>query len=277
MTQNPKISNVTALFFRLMGCFAILPIFINMAQAEGLVFQSTETPPYWSDALPHNGYAGELLQLVSENAGVKYTIAYLPVKRFRQSRASYMVGSPELLVHAEHRAIYPIGLFQTAILFYKPFHPALEIHSWKDLRGYTMGVLRGSVDDMAAFKAYGIRVEESDSSESLIKKLQKGRIDLCILIEGAGKYEIANHFPTEQNNFVLTIIPGLTRPIAIMIDLTQADGKVTSERYRMVLEKTLHSQSYEDIVTRFYGKDHVPQDRSVQLDRFVQQYKNTWN
>lgn len=260
-----------------LGCFAICALLNQTVRAEKIVFQSTETPPYWSSTMSHDGYAGELLQLVSANAGVDYTLAYLPVKRFRQSQATYIVGAPDLLAHAEHHAIYPIGLFHSALFFYQPHHPALEIHGLKDLRGYTLGVLRGSVDDIEAFRAHGIRVEESDSTESLIKKLRKGRVDLCLVVEGAGRYEIDDHFSTEREQFVSSVIPGLSRPIAIMIDLEQQDGKLISERYRQTLEKTLHSRPYEDIVTRFYGKGHVPADRSAQLDRFVQQYKNTWN
>lgn len=255
----------------------VLSFSADFAQAEPIVFQSTDTPPYWSAQLPGNGLGGEILKLISDEAGVEHVIDYLPVKRFRQSHASYIVGDPDVLLVQKHRAILPIAVFRSAFFYYKPLHDVIEYHSLRDLKGHTLGVLRGTIEDKEIFVRNGIKVEESDSDESLLRKLQRGRIDFCIMVVGAGNYAVEKLFPQERDNFVQAIIPGMDRPIAILVDTEVAEGKVIAQRYRQVLDKTLHSQKYRDILERFYGKNAIPAGRDEQLDKFIQSYSSTWD
>jgi len=250
---------------------------IAVAENNPIVFQSTETPPYWSASLPENGVGGAMLQLLSAAAGVPYSLEYLPVKRFRHSLATYIVGDPDLLINQKHQAIFPIGIFRAAFFYYKPHHEVIEFHSLRDLHGYTLGVLRGTLEDKDYFDKNGINVEESDSVESLLKKLKRGRIDFCILVAGTGTHWIKQIFPEEQDNFAQVVIPGSSRPIAIMIDVDVPEGKAVARRYRQVLDKTLRSQKYHDILENFYGKNNIPGDRFEQLKKFEQVYANTWD
>ncbi|MDD5268060.1 MAG: ABC transporter substrate-binding protein [Methylococcales bacterium] len=265
------------------AAFALL--FLLLLAAAGIVragntpvvFQSTETPPYWSEYLPENGFAGAMLKLLSADAGVEYSLEFVPVKRFRNSIATYMVGDPELLINQKHRAILPIGLFRSAFFYYKPHHETIEFRNLRGLQGYTLGVLRGTLEDKDYFDKNGIKVEESDSVESLLKKLKRGRIDFCILVNGTGTYWIKQIFPEEQDNFVKVVIPGSYRPIAIMIDVDVPEGKDIAARYRFVLDKTLRSRKYHDILENFYGKNNIPGERFDELKRFQQYYASTWD
>ncbi|MDD4929854.1 MAG: hypothetical protein PHP85_11305 [Gallionella sp.] len=254
-----------------------LYLLVNSVQAEPVVFESTDTPPYWSATLPGDGLGGSILKLLSDAAGIEYTIAYLPVKRYRQSVAAYIVGDPDMLIDQRHRAIFPFGLFRSAFFYYKPQHDVIEFRTLRELRGHTLGVLRGTLEDKDYFVRNGIKVEESDSVESLIRKLRRGRIDFCILVEGTGRYAIAQLFPAEQNNFVRVTIAGSVRPIALMIDLDAPGGWENAQRYRQILVKTLHSQQYQRTVAAFYGMDGIPADRQAQLKKFIQYYENTWD
>lgn len=246
-------------------------------QAAPVVFQSTETPPYWSAQLPDNGYGGSILKLLSDAAQVPYSIEYLPVKRFRNSTATFIVGDPDVLISQKHRAIFPIAIFHSAFFYYKPRHDVIEYHSLRDLQGYTLGVLRGTIENKADFLRNGVSVEESDSIESLFRKLKQGRIDFCITVIGAGNYTIQRSFPAEQHDFVQSRIPGLDRPIAIMIDVDVPEGKIMAGRYRQVLDKTLHSREYHDRVEAFYGKGNIPADREQQLNKFITNYAPSWD
>ena len=250
---------------------------IGMAESSPIVFQSTETPPYWSPALPDNGLGGSILQLVSNAVGINYSIEFMPVKRFRQSYAPYMVGDPELLINQKNRAIFPLDVFRSAIFYYKPHHEKFVLHSLKDLQGYTLGVLRGTLEDKDAFDKAGITVEESDSNESLVKKLQKGRVDFCILVAGTGWYTIKQVYPESQESFGGIDIPGSVRPIAIIIDKDLPEGKALARRYRQVLDGTLRSQKYLNILEKFYGKNQIPADRFQQLKSFEKYYSGTWD
>ena len=255
----------------------ILLLLATMARAENVVFQSTDTPPFWSAQLPENGLGGATLKLLSAAAGVEYSIEYLPVKRYRHSLATYIVGDPDILINQKRRAVFPIGLFRSAFFYYKPHHDVIEFHSLRDLKGHTLGVLRGTLENRDYFVSNGINVEENDSVESLLKKLKRGRIDLCILVDVAGRYTIKKIFPDEQDNFVQVAISGSVRPIAIMIDVAEPDGRAVAQRYRKVLDKTLKSPEYHDILEKFYGKNNIPGDMFEQLQRFGQVYAIDWD
>ncbi|HCI53533.1 MAG TPA: hypothetical protein DE312_09515 [Gallionella sp.] len=244
--------------------------------AEPVVFQSTDTPPYWSAELPDNGVGGAVLKLVSEAAGISYTIDYLPVARYRRSDAPYIVGDPDILINQKPRAIFPIGVFRSAFFYYKPNHDVIAYRSLRDLKGHSMGVLRGTLEDKSRFAKNGIKVEESDSVESLLRKLKRGRIDFCITVAGTGRYTIEQLFPDETDHFVLQMIPGLNRPIAIMIDVESQEGRALAQRYRQVLGKTLHSPKYDALLERFYGRDQIPVNHSEELDQFIRFYASSW-
>lgn len=215
-----------------------------------------------------------MLQLLSANAGISYSIDYLPVTRFRQSTAPYIVGDPDILLERKARAILPIGLFHSAFFFFqsKDKVKVTPPRSMKDLQGHVLGVLRGTLEEKDYFIAHGIKVEESDSLESLLRKLKRGRIDVCILVSAAGWHLIQAMFPAEQQQFADVPIPGSERPIALLIDISHPEGRAVAQRYRHVLHTTLNSASYRDIVKNTYGKDHIPPNWDKHLQRFEKQY-----
>jgi polar amino acid transport system substrate-binding protein len=258
-----------------LALFALLllePTAIARAENSAIVFDSTNTPPFWCPTLPENGLGGAILNLVSEAAGVQYSINYVPVKRFIHSEAAYIVGDPDILINQKHRAVFPIGIFRSAFFYYKPRHAVLEFNRLLNLQGYTLGVLRGTLEDKEYFVGKGINVEESDSVESLLKKLKQGRIDVCILVNATGQFFINQLFPDEKNNFAEVVIAGSARPIAIMIDVDAPEGRAVARRYRQVLDSVLHSPQYHGILERFYGKNAFPDDWFEQLHQFDQSY-----
>ncbi len=266
-----------SLVTRCVGLFiAALLLQATSAAADEVVFESTDTPPYWSASLQGGGVGGAMLQLLSRNAGIRYSLEYLPVKRYRNSVAPYIVGDPDILINQTPRAVFPIGLFRSAFFYYKPHHDVIEFHSLADLKGHRLGVLRGTLEDSRYFETHGIGVEESDSAESLLRMLKRGRIDFCILVDGTGRYTIEKLFGAERDNFAYQTIPGSERPIALMVDLGTPDGRAVAGRYRQVLDSTLKSPEYRGILEDFYGRNKVPSDRAELLNRFVQYYKATW-
>lgn len=246
------------------------------AESKPIVFLSTDTPPFWSPTLPDNGVGGAALGLVSAAAGVSYAIEYLPIKRFRRTQTPYMVGDPENLVSQEHRAIFPIGIFRSAVFYYKPHHAVIDFDSLQDLRGYTLGALRGTIEDKDYFVRHGVNIEETNSIPSLLQMLKRGRIDVCIIVAGTGRHTIRRLFPDEQDQFAQIILPALSRPLTIIIDTSTPEGREVARRYGRVLEKTLHSQRYREILENYYGKDGIPGNLFDLLDKFVKTYASTW-
>lgn len=240
-----------------------------------IAFVSTDTPPFWSASMPDNGWGGSILRLVSEAAGVRYVIDYLPVKRFRASTSPFIVGDPDILEHADHRAVFPIGVFNSAFFFHRPHHQAMRFRSLEEMRGHTLGVLRGTLEGKEAFVANGIRVEESDTVESLLRKLERGRIDFAIMVNGAGLHALGRLFPQRHQEFEQVPIPGTERPIAIIIDLEAPAGREAARRYARVLLSTLHSPQYQALVERYYGK-MLLEGSAGELQHFLDFYSPTW-
>jgi polar amino acid transport system substrate-binding protein len=258
----------------------LIIVLINLtatAYSAPLIFQSTDTPPYWSSELPDNGIGGALLKLFSQAAGIEYSINYLPVTRFRQSLAPSLVGDPDLLLHQKHLAIYPIGTYWMAFFYHKAHHQIIDFKNVSNLKGYTLGVLRGTLEDKEYFVKNKINIDESDTVESLLRKLQRGRIDFCILVEGTGRYNIEKLFPKEKSSFVREIIPSMVRPLTIMIDLDAPEGVAVAERYRQVMTQTMHSPEYRSLIESFYGNSAIPEARQERLRHFIQYYKSTWS
>lgn len=246
------------------------------AAESPVVFVSTDTPPFFSAGLPENGYAGAILHLLSERAGVEYRIEYLPIKRFRSSEAAYIVGDPELLMTHKRKAIFPIALFNSAIFFYKPHHEVIKYRRVEELGGHTLGVLRGTVGDMRYLTERGIKVHQSDSVESLLRMLKRGRIDFCILVQATGMQAISELFPQEKEQFAQKKIPGGERPIAIVIDLDTAGSAQIAKRYGKVLRRTLAGAEYQKILDAYWGKGQVPEEFKPKLGSFVEFYASTW-
>ena len=237
MTTSARVSSVLTL---------VLALLAFPASAKPIVFQSTDTPPHWS-----------------------------AVKRFRHSAATYIAGDPDVLLYQKRRAIFPIGIFRSSFFYYKPLHDVIAYRSLRDFRGHTLGVLRGTLDGKEAFERNGVTVEESDSVESLMRKLKKGRIDVCITVTGTARHTIQQLFPGEQDAFVDVVIPALDRPIAIMIDLDDAEGKIIAQRYLRVLESVLNGSEYNAIVEKYYSGEEVLY-RKEKLNYFMRYYENTW-
>lgn len=259
----------------LLCCLVVMP---GSARAgdPSVVYQSTETHPFWSASLPENGFGGALLRLLSDAAGVSYSLEYLPIKRFRSSVSSYIVGDPDVLVYKEHRAIFPLFIFHAAFFYYKPHHEVIQFHDIRDLQGHIMGVLRGTIEDPDYFVRKGIRVEESDSEIALLKKLHKGRVDFVILVHASGLYSIRQIFPQEVDDFAGVVIAGSERPAAIMVDISSPEGRAVAQRYSRVIRQTLRSPQYRTILEHHVGADHDLIENFDTLNRFVDYYESTW-
>lgn len=259
----------------LLCCLLLVPMIVRAGDAP-VVFQSTETPPFWSPALPEHGLGGALLHLLSESAGVKYTLEYLPVKRFRNSSSPFIVGDPDVLIYKENRAIFPLVTFRSAFFYYKPHHEEIRFRDIRDLQGHTMGVLRGTLEDREYFVRKGVKVEESDSEVALLKKLHRGRVDFVILVEPSGFYAISKIFPQEADNFTAVAIAGTERPIAVMVDISDPEGRAIAQRYSRVIKTTLRSPQYRAILERHVGGGITSADNDRVLSGFTKFYENTW-
>lgn len=259
--------------FLLVSILWFSPHSVNSEEAE-IVFDSTDTPPFWSKRLPADGMCGEILHAIADQAKVKIHIEYIPIGRMLGNRKhGNHLGNPIFWTeHQQFSAIVPIAFFRTSLFYYRPHHPAIEYKTIDSLKGYTLGVLMGTVDDASFFTTKGINLQKSTSEELLIKMVKAHRIDFCALATLTGQTTIRSLFPDEAHQFAHIDLPESVVPIAIMIDSQHPEGKLLGEKLRNGLISIIDSGVYAMILEKYYGKGAIPGDWFEYLNKFQYQF-----
>lgn len=254
----------------------MIPLIPSFAADEIIVtFGSSKNPPFWSETLPQDGMCGEILHAISREIDIQSVIEYLPMARVYDKYTGNAVGNPDFfLPYHEYAAIIPIAFYRSAIFYYKPRQQKeIIFNRLADLRGYVIGVEKGTITDKSYFDRAGIRFEESYSREALFRKLKLGRIDLCIEIDLSGQLALKRLFPKEDHHFERLAIPGSDNPITIMIDKNFPNGEKLVRNYREGLRIIMENGKYRDILEKYYGKGNIPEDWSKLLDRYENMYR----
>ncbi|MBF0495656.1 MAG: transporter substrate-binding domain-containing protein [Deltaproteobacteria bacterium] len=247
------------------------------ADQEIIEFGSSETPPLWSPALPEDGMAGEILHTISREINVRSIIRYIPIKRLRKDLKHNHLGDPENFAGQEFSSFIVIAVFRSSFFYYRPNHPqGITYRTLADLKGYTLGVMRGALEDRSYFEKLGIKVEESNSEISLFKKLKNGRIDLCAVIEVSGIFTINKLFPLDAHNFERIEIARSVQPLAIMFDKDYPGGGGLGKKYEAGLDKIISDGNYRQILEKYYSKGNIPADWFIQLEKFKYLFQNKW-
>lgn len=247
-------------------------------QAEQTIsFGTTESPPFWSQTLPEQGICGEILSEIAREINVKATLNFEPLKRLIEDHTHNHVGDYGFWEGKQaFSAIIPIFFYRSSFFYYLPHQHGKPIvyQNLSDLKGYTLGVLKGSIADQQYFEQEGIRIEESYANESLFKKLHLNRIDLCGAIDLTGILIIDQLFPSEKSLFRRIEIPESETVIALMIDINYPDGKNLGERFQTGLQTIMTSGKYNAILKKYYGEANIPEGWLDRLKDYAKQYQN---
>jgi len=235
---------------------------------------ANESPPYWSEAMPHQGMGGEIVHAISEEAGLVSHIHFEPLQRMIEDDGNNDLGNPDFYTHNQVFAdIIPIAVYQAAFFSYVPDYPdKISIRRLADLKGYRIGILKGTLVDRAYFEKAGIVFEESYSQESLFKKLRLGRIDLCLEIDLVGHQIISRLFPEQVDDFASIHLPKSKAVIAILLASDYPQARAIGKKYREGLKRIIRNGKYRQILEKYYGKGKVPDDWLRDLQGFERLY-----
>jgi len=238
--------------------------------AEVVRLDANESPPYWSASMPGQGMCGELVQAIARASGIELAIQFKPLNRMIEDDANNDLGNPAFFMrNQEFAAIIPIAVYHVSVFRYQPNHQKpLIIRSLEDIKGFRVGVLKGTLVDRSYFASAGIRVEESYSQASLFRKLHKGRIDMIVDIDLSGHHMIHDLFPDEVDAFAVDIIEKSESPIAILLSLQLADGSKVAKHLREGLERIKASGEYQAIVEKYYASGSLPGHYMAELALF---------
>lgn len=247
----------------------------HVALADSVVLGANDSLPYWSKKLPNNGFGGELIDAISQAGGLESVIEFMPLKRLIEGTTGNDLGNPVFYMdNQEFAAIIPIAISQVALYYYDPTHEKkVKFNSLKDLQGFRIGALSGTVTNRAMFERMGILFETSYSQESLFKKLHHGRLDFVLELDLVGQQTIEKTFPAEKQNFMAMALPKSVSPIAIMLDKNYPNVDNIAARYRQGLAKIIKNGRYNEILNKQYFSQEPPASWFKELDRFTRLYQ----
>jgi polar amino acid transport system substrate-binding protein len=258
--------------------FGVLFLLISsVAFCNPVILKANESPPYWSKTLPHNGFGGELVEAISRAGGVESLIEFAPLKRMIEDTTDNNLGNPIFYMdNQDFAAIIPIAITQVGLYFYNPNHDKKVVfNSLRDLNGFRVGALSGTVANRVMFEQAGIIFETSYSQESLFKKLQHGRLDFVLELDLVGSQTIARIFPAQRKSFEVIALPKSVSPIAIMLDKNYPDVENIAYRYRQGLAKIIKDGTYQEIINLYYYPQQPPNLWLKELNRFSRLYQTS--
>lgn len=234
------------------------------------MLDANESPPYWSKNMPMNGFCGAIVAELASVSGVEANIQYKPLKRMIEEDENNDLGNPSFfLTNQDFTSIIPIAVYHVALFQYLPNHSQrIHVRTLSDMKGYKVGMLKGTLVDRSSFVNAGIIIDESYSQESLFKKLQKGRLDFVIEAELVGQTTIHQLFADEHQKFTFDILPKSAAPIAILISKQQVDAKDISNALRRGLEQIRENGRYAEIQNKYYPDFTIPRHYFKELNRF---------
>jgi len=258
--------------FYLRCLLLLIPVWT--AQADAVLLDANESPPYWSNLLPGGGLGSELVQAISEAAGLDTQINFVPLSRMIEDKNNNDLGNPEFyMAQQEFAAIIPFAITEASIFYYRPhFSQPPQITSFNDLKQYKLGVLKGTLIDRRAFEQMGLHFESSYAQASLFKKLKLGRIDLVFEIDLVGQQMINQLFPEQKADFIRQPLPNSISPVAIMLDAEYPHAAEIAAQYKKGLATIIANGHYQKIVEKYYPDGQLPSGWFDNLQRFQQLY-----
>jgi len=243
------------------------------AYAEEVILDANESPPFWSQTMPFQGMAGEIVQAISNAADLQSTIRFLPLKRLIENTHNNDLGNPLFYMsNQDFSAIIPIASYRVSFFYYQPNHKEIiTLDTLHNLQSYKIGVLEGTVTEHSYFAEKNISFETSYTQASLIKKLKHGRIDLVLAIDLVAVGTINQLCPEQAHFFKQLKLPNSDSPIAIMIAEEQRNAEAIAAKCRKGLQIIINNGRYFQILEKHY-QQFVSVDWLSDLHRFEQLY-----
>lgn len=151
---------------------------------ERLSLATLEWAPYVGRDLPNHGYTSEIVRRAFERVGYGVDITFMPWARVLRRAASGAFDAMYPAYHSRERArtfLFSDPFAWSYLVFYKRTGDEITYTRLRDLEGYRIGVVRGYVNAPAFDRAEDLIKEPTDSDESNLRKLLRGRIDLAVI------------------------------------------------------------------------------------------------
>lgn len=215
-------------------------------------------------ALAEEGMGGPdeaLLRAVAETLGTRIQLLEAPFQRrlvmMKSGHIDLMTG---LLRHPERESfihfVAPPYKTRSDTIFFVPRGKARTIQSYEDLRGKTIGVVRGLKYFQRFDRDKTLTTECVDQTVANFKKLILGRLDAVIQAEAHGidvmnKMGLAGQMEIAEFRF--------SRPKAVYLGISKASGLMGDiERVEPLIRRMIESGQSRQIYTDYYNARCLP-------------------
>jgi ABC-type amino acid transport substrate-binding protein len=168
------------------------------AARERVSLATLEWAPYAGRELPNLGYTSEIVRRAFERAGYDVEITFMPWARVLRRVARGASDAMYPAYRSAERArtfAFSDPFAWSYLMLYKRAGEEIPYGRLRDLEGYRIGVVRGYVNTPALDRADYLLKEVTDSDESNLRKLLRGRIDLAVIDRHTAEHLLENRLP----------------------------------------------------------------------------------
>lgn len=164
-----------------------------------------DRPPYYSPEMTDKGPITEIITQAFKRVAYKVNIDFLPWANVLEKVKSGKYDAGFAAYYSDQRAKEylfsdPIDIYSPEC-FLKKKSLKISFKSLRDLKPYRIGITRGYVYDDSDFdKATYLKKIESNTEETNIANLIKGRLDIIIIDKAVALYLIDKKFPSNKND-----------------------------------------------------------------------------
>lgn len=217
--------------------------------------------PYCGEELSHGGIFSEIVTAAYARKG--YTVRYtdMPWARVLETVKDGDLDAAACAYYTEERNetyFFSDPVMQGgALVLYKK--KGTDITAWKtmeDLRGYRIGVLRGSAYTSEFDQADFLEKEAASSELFNLKKLLAGRLDLVLMDPAVANYFIRQYL-TDQEEFDTdefdTVSPPLNEGQSVYLMFSRAipDIQIKIQALNEGLKEIREDGTYNDILQKY--------------------------
>jgi ABC-type amino acid transport substrate-binding protein len=202
-----------------------------------------------------------------QSVGYKVAFEFYPLKRSTQyvidGKALAQLGTewnfPE---EARKNDVQSVPLFYYRVVGFhrKDRFKAISFKTLKDLKGYSLGVIGGSSDAaiLMGYPGLSLNVEDVTTMEQMFNKVYAGRNDIGFAVELSGLTFIANHYPNEQDRWVMTedAIQGILADVVFSKKYPNAEKYLHA--FKDGIQRIRNNGTYLRIFEKYYGAGMVP-------------------
>lgn len=213
------------------GIIGIIALFLTACPCRGfdgehLSLATLNWAPYVGEDLEEYGFTTEIVTRVFAHAGYRTSIAFMPWVRVLRhvARGDYDAMYPAYFSEERSRAYALTEPFaQSPLVLFKRKQNSIAYTCLRDLEGYRIGVVRGYVNSPAFDAAAYLEKEPTNSDESNLRKLYRGRIDLAVVDLYTAQYLLEDCIPEAREALEPMDPPLQIKPLYVGIS-REVDG-----------------------------------------------------